>query len=187
MLIIQTNWDFGHLVTLVQTQIKSSVLTSPWTREVCSFVTGIEITFLTSITILSKVGCCLSYVGSHFRLLQKVKNEFHSHVAGHALPEGDHIAQESVQGYKQGCQQQWQFSSSSDAKQSSQAHQSDWMVSARLELWNPQTSLTFLNQVLFTTLKQLQSSAATHGVWWQRVPKSALPLSNTCWKTTRLQ
>lgn len=57
----------------VQTQERSSLLTSPWTREVCSFLTGTEITFLTPIMILSKVGCCLSCVGSHFCLVQKVK------------------------------------------------------------------------------------------------------------------
>lgn len=85
-------------------------------------------------------------------------NAFHSSMAGHALPEGDQAAHKSVQDHRQGCQQQWQFSSSSDAKQPSRTHQSDWMTSARLELWNPQMSLTFLNQVLFTVK---QWSAAT--------------------------
>lgn len=72
-------------------------------------------------------------------------------------------------------------------QQSSRAHQADRMTSARLELQNPQTSLTLLNQLSFTTVKQLQRSTATQSLVAERVPKSTLPRSNMCWKTTRLQ
>lgn len=49
-------------------------------------------------------------------------------------------------------------------QQSSRAHQADRMTSARLELQNPQKSLTLLNQLSFTTVKQLQQSTATQSL-----------------------
>lgn len=91
MFIIQTNQAFHRLVTVVQTQENSSQLTSPWTREVCSFLTGIEITFLTPTMILSKVDA-VYHMWDHTSVSFSWGNEFHSCMAGHVLPEGDEAA-----------------------------------------------------------------------------------------------
>lgn len=88
------------------------------------------------------------------------------------------------------CRKGCQNSGNSDAllmPTVSQACHSNWRTLAWLELCNPQGSLTFLNQLLFTTVKLLQPSTEAHSVVAERMPQNALTRSNTCWKTMQLQ